>query len=52
VSPVTSFERRLQRQLELLRDEIAEARRAGLSWATIGALVDVPADVVRTIHDE
>jgi putative NADH-flavin reductase len=52
VPSVSSLERRLKRQVEFLRDEIAEARRAGLSWATISALVGVPADVVRTIHDE
>jgi hypothetical protein len=52
VSPVASLERRLRRQAEFLRDEIAEARQAGLSWAAIGALVGVPADVVRTIHDD
>jgi hypothetical protein len=52
VSSVASLERRLRRQAEFLRDEIAEARQAGLSWAAIGALVGVPADVVRTIHDE
>jgi hypothetical protein len=52
VPSVASLEQRLKRQVEFLRDEIAEARRAGLSWATISALVGVPTDVVRTIHDE
>jgi hypothetical protein len=47
-----SIERSLERQVEHLSDAIAEARHAGLSWATIGAIVGVPAAVVRTIHDE
>ncbi len=43
---------RLNHRLELLRDEITEARRAGLSWSTIGAMVGLAPDSVRALHAE
>lgn len=43
---------RLRRQLEFFRDEIAEARRTGLSWKAIGAMLDLEPETVRSIHAE
>jgi len=51
-APLTALEHGLKRQLELLRDEIAQARSAGLSWSAIGAMVGLHPDVVRSIHAE
>jgi hypothetical protein len=51
-SPLASLEKGLKRQLELLRDEIAQARGAGLSWSAIGQMVGLHPDVVRSIHAE
>ena len=48
--PLAALEQGLKRQLELLRDEIAQARSAGLSWSAIGAMVGLHPDVVRSIH--
>jgi hypothetical protein len=48
-NPLAGVERGLKRQLELLRDEIAQARSAGLSWSAIGAMVGLHPDVVRSI---
>jgi hypothetical protein len=50
--PVAALEQGLKRQLELLRDEIAQARSAGLSWSAIGAMIGLHPDVVRSIHAE
>jgi hypothetical protein len=50
--PLAALEQGLKRQLELLRDEIAQARSAGLSWSAIGAMVGLHPDVVRSIHAE
>ena len=50
--PTDELKQRLNRQLELLRDEIAEARWAGLSWSAIGAMVGLAPDAVQTIHAE
>jgi hypothetical protein len=49
-APLAALEQGLKRQLELLRDEIAQARSAGLSWSAIGAMVGLHPDVVRSIH--
>lgn len=51
-SSASELKRRLNRQLELLRDEIAQARRAGFSWSSIGAMVGLEPDTVRSIHAE
>ncbi|HEY3140319.1 MAG TPA: hypothetical protein VGJ86_04280 [Acidimicrobiales bacterium] len=51
-SPSDGLKQRLNRQLELLRDEIASARRAGLSWSTIGTMVGLAPDTVQSIHAE
>jgi hypothetical protein len=51
-SSAGELKRRLNRQLELLRDEIAQARRAGFSWNSIGAMVGLEPDTVRSIHAE
>jgi hypothetical protein len=51
-APLTALEHGLKRQLELLRDEIAQARSAGLSWSAIGAMIGLHPDVVRSIHAE
>jgi hypothetical protein len=48
--PLAALEQGLKRQLELLRDEIAQARSAGLSWPDIGAMIGLHPDVVRSIH--
>jgi hypothetical protein len=48
-APLAALERGLKRQLEMLRDEIAQARSAGLSWSAIGAMVGLHPDVVRSI---
>ena len=49
-SPLAAVEQGLTRQLELLRDEIAQARSAGLSWSAIGAMIGLHPDLVRSIH--
>jgi len=49
-APLAALEHGLKRQLELLRDEIAQARSAGLSWSAIGAMIGLHPDVVRSIH--
>jgi hypothetical protein len=51
-SPSDELKQRPNRQLELLRDEITEARRAGLSWSAIGAMVGLAADTVQSIHTD
>jgi hypothetical protein len=51
-SPLAGLEKGLKRQLEMLRDEIAQARSAGLSWSAIGKMVGLHPDVVRSIHAE
>ncbi|HEV7757989.1 MAG TPA: hypothetical protein VGO78_03335 [Acidimicrobiales bacterium] len=48
--PLAALEQGLKRQLELLRDEIAQARSAGLSWRDIGTMIGLHPDVVRSIH--
>jgi hypothetical protein len=50
--PNDDLKQRLNHRLELLRDEIAEARRAGLSWSTIGTMLELAPDAVQTIHAE
>jgi hypothetical protein len=51
-SPADELRLRLNRQLEFLRDEIAEARQAGFSWSAIGAMVGLTPDAVETLHAE
>jgi hypothetical protein len=51
-SSASALKQRLNRQLELFRDEIAQARRAGFSWSSIGAMVGLEPDTVRSIHTD
>ena len=45
-SPLAGLEKGLKRQLEMLRDEIAQARSAGLSWTAIGKMIGLTAEQI------